>query len=202
MLPEEAVLALFPRPPVRLRIGPWRTVALRPATLADAAAMEAAGCSLLDLDEMTDAQAIIAAWVLSLPRGELERVARGDLRGLKAFSRRAARRLGRVVSIVKTLAREALLPFVPPKDEGGGFACADGLPDGYGWPLEVAEALCAHYGWPTERAMATPVQTAVALLSVGRARGGGAAGGPDYFGRIRLARLRAAGIIGKAEDNG
>jgi hypothetical protein len=200
MLPVETRLALFPAPH-RVRLGAFRSLVLQPLTLGRAAAMEIYDCGLLG-GRLSDSKALIAAWLLSVDERELPRIADGDVRGARRFVRSLKGAVAPVVDAVSVILAESVLPLIPPKAKDNEKLVDDGLPRGCGWPLEMAEALCAHYGWPTERAMATPVQTAVALLSVGRARGGGAAGGPDYFGRIRLARLRAAGIIGKAEDNG
>ena len=75
------------------------------------------------------------------------------------------------------------------------------MPSGFGWPLEMAEALCAHYGWSFEYAMRVAVPRAMALLAVGRVRTGCGLGGPDYYERIRLNRMKEAGLIPQGGDS-
>ena len=54
MLPVETIMALFPRPRTVCRAGPFRRIELKPATLAHAAAMEAMGCGVLDVNPRDD----------------------------------------------------------------------------------------------------------------------------------------------------
>lgn len=194
MLPRETRLALFPRGRAVCRLGWFGTLRLGPVTLAHAAAMEALDVGFLD-GWMDDANALMAAWVLSLSPSDAAKAANRDLRGADRFMRRLKGRVADVTIAVNALADDALLPFVPPKQEQGVVLFDDGLPKGYGWPLEVAEALCSRYGWSFDEAMAIPLPRALALMAVGRENRGGEAGGPDYYDRIRLERWKAIGII-------
>lgn len=194
MLPRETKLALFSRGRVVCRLGWFARLRLGPVTLAHAAAMESLGCGFLD-GWMEDKFALIAAWVLSLPPSGVARAANGDMRGASRFVRRLQGRVAQVSAAVNLLVEESLLPFVPPKQEANEHLFDDGLPKGYGWPLEVAEALCSRYGWSFDEAMATPVPRALALMAVGRSNCGGEQGGPDYYDRIRIERWKALGII-------
>lgn len=194
MLPVETRLALFPRPR-KLRLGFLRSVTLRPLTLERAAAMEIFECGLLN-GTLPDHKALLAAWILSVDERELPRIADGDVRGAKCFVRRLKGSVALVSFAVRVFLAESVLPLIPPKDDGTAQRINDdGLPRGCGWPLEMAEALCAHYGWSFEYAMKVEVQRAAALLAVGRTRTGCGLGGPDYYDRIRLERMKAAGII-------
>ena len=194
MLPVETRLALFPRPR-KLRLGMFRSITLHPLTLERAAAMEIFECGLLG-GRLSDAKSLLAAWILSVDEREIPRIADGDVRGAKRFVRSLKGSVALVSFAVGVFLAEAVLPLIPPKDDGTSQSINDdGLPRGCGWPLEMAEALCAHYGWSFEYAMKVEVQRAAALLAVGRTRTGCGLGGPDYYDRIRVERFRAMGII-------
>lgn len=196
MLPVETVLALFPEGRTVKRRWPRRAIRLRPMTLAHAAAMEAQGCGILD-GFLRDADALMAAWVLTLDYGRTVRAANGDLGGMMAFAKGCKGVLAEVCVAVNMAVADALKPFVPAKGDGGVNVLKDGLPNGYGWPLEVAEALCSRYGWDFDKALRVPLARALALMAVGRANAGCEAGGPDYYNRIRLERWKRAGVIGR-----
>lgn len=204
MLPKETILALFPEGRTVKRKWPLRPLRLGPVTLAHAAVMEAVGCAILG-GFIDDADAITAAWVMTLKPEAAVKAANGDLKGLMAFAVRCKGALADISLAVNSLVADAILPFVPPKGDGGENVLKDGLPKGYGWPLEVAEALCSRYGWSFGKALATPVATALALMAVGRENSGGASGGPDYYDRIRLERWEKMGLLGggrKEAQNG
>lgn len=76
---------------------------------------------------------------------------------------------------------------VPGKKDGDK---QDFLPTGYGWPLEIAERLMSEYGMTFDEAAAMPLARVYALLAVARVRGGGKAGGPDYWERITVGKLK------------
>ena len=201
MLPKETILALFPQGRTVKRKWPYRPLRMCAVTLAHAAAMEALGCGMLE-GFVTDENALMCAWLLSLKPDEVSAAANGDVAGMMRTARSLKGRMEETSVAVNGLVSEALAPFVPAKSDGGENVLNDGLGHGYGWPLEVAEALCDKYGWSFADAMATPVSTAFALIAAGRANAGGKAGGPDYYDRIRLARWKACGIIGKGARNG
>ena len=202
MLPKETELALFPARPRRFRAGWLRSFEVGPLTLRQAAVLEKYGCGALEggLDE---GKSLVALWILSLPRKRLDDAARGDTRGATPFVRGIAKRhLKGAKALVASVISDAFLPFVPPKRENGPQLVDDGIPHGYGWPLEVAEALCAHYTLSFEEALDMPVQRAFALVAVCRERTGGDKGGPDYYDRIRFAKWRKIGILGNRKKGG
>lgn len=195
MLPFETRLALFPRRALVVRLGLFRRIRLHPVTIGRAAAMELFGCGLLN-GKLDPAQSLLAAWILSVREDRVKGVANGDVKGGAAFVKSLGGHVAKVAHAVNVLVGEAMLPFIPPKAEEGVVELIDdGLPKGNGWPLEVAEAICAHYGWNFDEVMNIEVQRALALIAVGRQRNGGGSGGPDYYDRIRLERWKAAGII-------
>lgn len=195
MLPFETRLALFPRRSLDVRIGLFRRLRLRPITLERAAVMEMFNCGMLD-GEVGKSQALVAAWILSADDKDVRLIVEGKRGGAKRFIRSLSRKVDVVHRAVNILVGEAIIPFIPPKkDENGAVEVDDGIPKGNGWPLEIAEALCANYGWSFEYAMKIEVQTALALVAVCRQRCGGAAGGPDYFDRIRQDRWEKDGTI-------
>ena len=64
-------------------------------------------------------------------------------------------------------------------------------PYGLGWPLELAESLCAEYGWRWQEALDTPVVTVWALVAAARQRKGGRHGGIDYIERWYSGEVKA-----------
>lgn len=194
MLPSETMLALFPRGVMVCRAGLFRRIRLHAVTLAHAAVLEAYGCPLGPWHP--EPKALVAAWILSHPASEVGDLVRaGPEKGAKKFLRRLGKCARTVANATNAHMASALTTFVPPKSDGAAIV-DDGLGRGYGWPLEVAEALCAEYGMAFDDALGTDVARALALLTVRRGRNG-MAGGPDYFDRIRLKRLEEAGIIRK-----
>lgn len=192
---------MFPQGRTVKRKWPYRPARLGVLTLAHATALEALGCGMLD-GFIGDANVLKVAWILTLPPEEAHRAVHADFRNMMAFAATFKGRMAELSAAVNTIVAEAIAPFVPAKSDGGENVLNDGLGHGYGWPLEVVEALCDRYGWSFADAMATPVSTALALMAAGRANAGGKAGGPDYYDRIRLERWRRAGIIGKGAKNG
>ena len=194
MLPFETKLALFPRRALVVRLGMFRSIRLHPVTLGRAAVMEMFDCGLLN-GRLNASQALLAAWILSVDEDRIADIANGNMVGGASFVRRLGGSVAKVAHAVNVLVGEAMLPFIPPKKEDGVIEVDDGLPKGNGWPLEIAEALCAHYGWSFDYAMKIEVQRALALIAVSRQRNGGGSGGPDYYDRIRQERWEAMGII-------
>ena len=194
MLPFETKLALFPRRALDVRLGPFRRIRLHPVTIGRAAAMEMFDCGLLN-GKLNASQALLAAWILSVDEDRVADIANGNVAGGASFVKRLGGSVAKVAHAVNVLVGEAMLPFIPPKKEDGAAEIDDGLPKGNGWPLEIAEALCAHYGWPVDYVMGMEVQRALAFIAVSRQRNSGGSGGPDYYDRIRIERWKKAGII-------
>lgn len=196
MLPAETILAVFPRGGVVIRTGLFSRLKLHAATLAHAVALEAYNCAS-DM-YLTDANCIKAAWILSHSADEVRELVEGGGRPIsRSWMRAATRHLDKVRAAVVSLLSNAYITYVPPKREDGAVQEINSMGvsgHGYGWPLEIAEALCAEYGWSFETAIRTTVGQALALVSVKRGRHG-EAGGPDYYDRIREQRMRDAGLI-------
>lgn len=186
MLPLETITATFP-PPVRVG-----SLALGPVTLAHAVAMEAFGVEVLDTNANDEAASCVGAWLLTKKPSELPAIVMGGRvpDGAFRWMERAKARPPDVAKALDAAFREAFSTYVRPKPEGVK-SYSDGLPDGYGWPLEVAECLSHEYGRPLDEVLAWPLARAFALVAVMRQRNGGEAGGPDYYGRIREAAIRA-----------
>ena len=66
-------------------------------------------------------------------------------------------------------------------------------PSGYGWPLEMAERMMHEYGLTFDEAAAMPMVRIYSLLACARIRGGGKAGGPDYWERETLKDINGKG---------
>ena len=195
MLPPETILAAFPHSAnVAIALAPCkRVLRLEPMTLAHAIALEAWGCDLGK--ELDDAHALIAAWFLVKPASVLQEVMSDiNTAGEEAqkWIREKNKCVARIATAVNRHIASAFGTFVPPASESEQLY--ENSPRGYGWPLEVAEALCGEYGWKFGDALATPVATALALVSVARQRNGGKAGGPDYYERIQIAEMKKAGV--------
>jgi len=98
----------------------------------------------------------------------------------RAFLRGVKCGLTELSSAVEEVISQAFSTRIVPRQEGGVVSFT---PSGHGWPLELAESLCAEYGWGFEEALATPLCRAFALQAVARIRNGGRHGGPDYVER-------------------
>lgn len=197
MLPFETILAVSP-PSAEVKIGRFRTLHLKPITLTHIVALEAFGCSI-DYN-LERSQALIAAWFLS-QKGEalIDRI-------IDIANPKVAKKLGKFIHKVSRKGKEiqdvvnrhieiSFKTYVPGKKSGSGTELMGGAPEGYGWPLEIAEHLCGEYGWTFEKAMCTPIARALALVSVGRIRLGGDAGGPDYYQRLAIDKMKASGLF-------
>ena len=178
MLPFETVSAAFP-PSVKAD-----GVNFPPPTLLHAVALEALG---VEIDGDVPPKSVwTAAWVLSLDDpsvavrpGEAEKSASAFMEAHKDddfdnLSEAVNRALGLAVST-----------FVPGKAEKGDKQNLDGLPDGFGWPIEIAERIAHEHSMPFTEAMKIPLVTALAIIAMIRARYGGEFCAPDYYGRIR-----------------
>lgn len=192
MLPFETVFAAFP-PSVRAC-----GATLRPATLLHAVALESYG---IDVERGADgADVWTAAWILSL---EDPSVAVGIGKDAEASAKRfieshgdgdfdeLKKAVGRALGVAKAT-------FIPGKPSKNAKTNLDGLPDGFGWPIEVAELIAHEHGIPFMEAMKIPCVTAFAILAMIRARNGGEFVGPDYYGRFRLKRQQEA-VVRRSE---
>ena len=197
MLPRETKLAMFPAGRTVRCKWPFRPIHLPPLTIAHIGVLEILNVGILG-NFIDDAKALMVAWIISLPPSKLARVAGGDMSGAEKYCRRFSGHIKELSIAVNGLVAEAFLPFVPAK--GDDSAISDGLPHGFGWPLEIAEALSSRYKMSFSDALNTPMATALALIAANRHNAGGVSGGPDYYDRIRLERWRKIGLIGGKKE--
>ena len=99
----------------------------------------------------------------------------------KRFLRHAKCGLKELSSAVEAALNAAFATRIPPMEDSR--APAQLTPSGLGWPLELAEWLCAEYGWRFAEVTELPLSTAFALQAAARIRHGGKHGGPDYIER-------------------
>ena len=179
-IPHENFIAAFP---------PSRTagnVTLKPLTLAGAIRLGERGVSLVRT--VPRGQVVEAAWVLS---GEPD---------LAKFCSRAKCGLAELSRAVEATLNDAFATFVKPaKAPPGKRRCV--TPHGLGWPLELAEWLCAEYGWRWGEALDTPVATVHALAAASRQRRGERRGGMDYIERQYVADAKAGRVKWFTLDN-
>lgn len=186
MLPYEAIFAAFP--PSVEACG----VMLRPATLLHAVALESLG---IEIDgNVKPSDVWTAAWVLSLEDPSVA-VKDGAAQASAAEFIQAhssdADCLDEMEKAVNRALGIAMSTFVPGK-AADGKQNFGGVPEGFGWPIETAELIAHEHGIPFAEAMRTPCVTAFAIVAMIRARNGGEFGGPDYYERIRLRRIKDA----------
>ena len=169
-IPHENHLAAFP---------PSSTagnVTLKPLTLAGAIRLGERGVSLVR--RVPRGQVVEAAFVLS---GEPD---------IAKFCGRARFGLSELSRAVEAVLNDAFATYVKPAKPPAG-ARRSLTPQGVGWPLELAEWLCAEYGWSWREALDTPVATVYALMAASRQRRGVRKGGMDYLERQYVADAKA-----------
>lgn len=142
----------------------------------------------------------------AVPRDKLVRAA-FVLSGEEDFGRFAGRLkcgLSELSDAVEGVLNDAFSTWIRPVAEKRGVVHL--TPHGLGWPLEMAEWLCAEYGWGWREAIDTPVATVWALAAACRQRNGGAHAGLDYIERryredLKAGRVKGAKVfdIGKEE---
>ena len=177
-IPPEDEIAAFP---------PSRTagnVTLKPLTLAGAIRLGARGITLGR--RVPREKVVEAAFELS---GEAS---------LAAFCRRARCGLAELSGAVEAVLNDAFATYV--RGAGGAGAVNHLTPHGLGWPMELAEWLCAEYGWRWREALETPVATVYALAAASRQRRGGRHGGMDYLERAYAADVKAGRAKGFTFD--
>lgn len=186
-IPVENVLAAYP--PTR-RVG---ALALGPLTLGGALALAALGVdfskSRVETAKLPLAAAVLAG-ILS-PEDALHGESRTVARALKRVEKAVKGDLKALAEAVEAVCNDAfatrIKPAVP-KDAPVSFT-----PHGLGWPLRLAEQLCADYGWSFDAALATPLARAWALDACARERHGGKHGDFDYIERVEAEKIRRRG---------
>lgn len=170
ILPPET-LNCFDIPPVKAG---W--VKLRPLTLGDVAILARAGIDILAQLGPGEAEAVFA--LLSHRSGEARPFRRPFFMRLRCTAKQRGAAVSRALDI-------AFRNAVPGHVEGDLTVFSQ---TGYGWPLEMAERLMHEYGLTFDEAAAMPMVRVYSLLACARIRGGGKAGGPDYWERATLAK--------------
>lgn len=184
MLPAETMVAMFP-PSARASRG----ILLKPPTLAHAAALEALGVGLGC--EIDPGNVHVAAWLMTMDGADVRELM-CDLGYAKKVldewtDEHAKASVSVLVRAVKKQMGIALAPYVPCGTKKQNFA-----PHGFGWPLQLAEAVAHEYGMKPAEAMDTPVSTALALMACAAIRNGAKLGGPDYYERLAVRGIAAA----------
>lgn len=183
MLPAETILAVFPS---AAKVG--ETLILRPPTLYHAVALDTIG---VDVTGVVDAASVWgAAYLLTLTAEEvrlfMER-GKDNLPAMQAWVENRDESIAELIDAVNALFAQSRSTFVPGKRKDGKKSF---MPEGFGWPLEMGEALAHEYAVSFDEAMKTPLVRAFALMACCRVRNNGENGGPDYFGRIMLRGIR------------
>ena len=186
VLPPET-LNCFDIPPVRAG---W--VKLRPLTLGDVAILARAGIDILAPIGPGEAEAVFALLAIKLKSGVVE-----ELKISKPFNPSTFQFFNRFFCTAKqrraAVARALDIAFrnaVPGHVDGKREVFQQ---TGYGWPLEMAERLMHEYGLTFDEAAAMPMVRIYSLLACARVRGGGKAGGPDYWERDSVKGLKDGG---------
>lgn len=183
-IPVENVLAAYP--PTRCAAG----LKLKPLTVGGALALAAMGVDF-GKAKVEPAKLPLAVAVLAGILSPEETIC-GERRIVERAMRKAVRTIKRdfkaVEEAVETLLNDAFATRIKPAVPQG--APISFTPHGLGWPLRLAEQLCAEYGWPFEAALKTPLARAWALDACARERHGGKHGDFDYIERIEAERLR------------
>ena len=186
-IPVENVLAAYP--PTR-RVG---ALALGPLTLGGALALAALGLDFSRAKCATAKLPLAAAVLAGLlsPEEALHGDVRVASRAIRRVVRLADDDLSALEKAVETVFNDAfatrIKPAVP-KDAPVSFT-----PHGLGWPLRLAEQLCADYGWSFDAALDTPLARAWALDACARERHGGKHGDFDYIERVEADKIRRRG---------
>lgn len=192
MLPVESILAVFPS---TARVG---ALTLRPLTLYHATAMEVMGVDLGNPTGIDDDHVFIAAWLLTLdPREVCDVMRDADNRqiALKRWLNDVQEPLSDVSEAVNKLVDTCLSLNVPGESDGKKYFG----PHGFGWTLELGEAVAHEYSITFDAAMSMPLATVFGMIACCRQRSGGKNGGPDYYERILI---RNIGELRKKVYNG
>ena len=175
VLPPET-LNCFDIPPVKAG---W--VKLRPLTLGDVAILARAGIDILE--PLVSGEAEVVFSLLADGRDPARPFRKPTFMRLRCTAQQRRAAVARALDI-------AFRNAVPGHVEGKRKVF---LQTGYGWPLEMAERLMHEYGITFDEAAAMPMVRVYSLLACARIRGGGKAGGPDYWERESLAELKGIG---------
>lgn len=181
MFPVETILAVFPS---AVEVG---NVSLQPLNLYHIMALDVMGIDTTA--EVTDAQVMMAAWILTLGPEDAVKVATGtiDKDRFSEFLESVGASKEALVKAIQRVFTCAYKPFVPGEKKEEKLT---DTPEGYGWPLEIAESMVSTYGMSFEEAMSMPLSRIYGMLACARVREGGKPGGPDYYERIAIEKLK------------
>ena len=175
IIPIENRIAAFP-PSVRAG-----NVVLRPLTIGGAIRLAAIGVDVTKTPVPRD-RLFAAAFVLSGEGKNGEAISRSlDQKRYLRFLRRARCGLKELANAVEEVINAAFSTHIPPRPDDR--APQSFTPSGLGWPLVLAEAMCAEYGMGFDAALEMPLCRVFALQAAARIRNGGEHGGPDYIER-------------------
>lgn len=180
VLPPET-LNCFDIPPVRAG---W--VRLRPLTLGDVAILARAGIDVLAPLGPGEVEAVFALLARDLTQRRRDAEYAEAVFRRPRFMRLRCTARQRVAAVARSL-DIAFRNAVPGHVEGKLEVFEQ---TGYGWPLEMAERLMHEYGLTFDEAAAMPMVRIYSLLACARIRGGGKAGGPDYWERETVKGLK------------
>lgn len=186
-IPVENVLAAYPPPRSA------GALVLKPLTLGGALALAALGLDFSRAKCATAKLPLAAAVLAGLlsPEEALHGDVRVASRAIRRVVRLADDDLSALEKAVETVCNDAFATRIkpaPPKKATVSFT-----PHGLGWPLRLAEQLCADYGWSFEAALETPLARAWALDACARERHGGKHGECDYIERVEAEKIRRGG---------
>ena len=175
------VVERFPPEMYRAFFDDTRTIGgitLHTPTLSHVVVLNRLGCfGRIDADK-----AIISAFVLSHKSEDLNRVA-GDI-DMRDMERWLTEFMPDGESLAPVIEDMLGLAFRAGVFESKNSS-ANIMPSGYGWPLEVAERVCAEYGWKFDYVKHVPISTLFALLAcIGKRNK--SEKGPDYYARMFL----------------
>ena len=173
-LPIENAIAAFP-PSVKAG-----NVTLRPLSIGSWIRLAEIGIDVMKTPVPKD-KLFSAAFVLSGEAESLPLHSREFNVRYRRFLRRFKSGLKELSNAVEEILNASFSTHIPPMQDKD--APAQLTPSGLGWPLVLAEWLCAEYGWTFEHAIDIPLPRVFALQAAARVRHGGKHGGPDYVER-------------------
>lgn len=192
MLPFETTVAVFPP---EYSVG---NIRLKAPTLYHAVSLEMMGIDPLGGD-INAANAWCAAFILTKDAAQIRDFMAGgnpDIEAVRKWTEKCKEPVSQMVQAVRSALKSATITHVPGKSKTGG---ANLMPKGFGWPIEIAEALMAEYKMSFDEAMSEPMCRVFGLMACCRSRNGGEDGGPDYYARILINSLKTMKIGGGKE---
>lgn len=174
-------------------------IRLNHPTLYHATAIEALGVSFGG--GINPGNIYLIAWFLSMTGKEVaEKMANHDriAKGFEAWAKEHSNvSISALVESANSLINGAMALYIPAASKKQK-PVANAVPQGLGWTLELGEALAHEYGMPFSEAMSLPLATAFAMMACATKRNGGELGGPDYYERISIGKIKDSVAKAKA----